>query len=110
MSPYVLAVGGTTLKLNTSGGIASESAWSDGGGGTSAYEGLPSYQAKVESTAKARTTPDVSYDANPNTGFAVYDSTNYQGYVGWYEVGGTSTSSRWAGIVAAADQAQRQRP
>src|SRR5262249_47969164 len=33
-----------------------------------------------------RGTPDVSYDANPNTGFAVYDSV---GSGGWGQVGGT---------------------
>ncbi len=106
VSPYVLSVGGTSLKVTSTGAYGSESAWAYGGGGTSVYEGLPSYQAKVEPTAKARTTPDVSYDANPSTGFAVYDSTNYQGYVGWYEVGGTSAGSpQWAGTVALADQA-----
>ena len=82
----------------------SESAWSDGGGGVSGYEGEPSYQNGFQSD-KARTVPDVSYDANPSTGFAVYDSTNYEGYVGWYEVGGTSAGApQWSAIVALADQ------
>ena len=36
---------------------------------------------------------DVSADANPETGAAVYDSTEYEGESGWFQVGGTSLSS-----------------
>ena len=36
---------------------------------------------------------DVSSDADPNTGVAVYDSTAYQGRSGWMVFGGTSASS-----------------
>ena len=36
---------------------------------------------------------DVSADANPNTGAAVYDTIRYQGQSGWFQVGGTSLSS-----------------
>src|SRR5205823_2794503 len=36
---------------------------------------------------------DVSADADPNTGAAVYDSTRYQGQSGWFQVGGTSLAS-----------------
>src|SRR5207237_1324948 len=41
---------------------------------------------------------DVSADASPTTGAAVYDSVSYQGHSGWFKVGGTSLSSP---IVAA---------
>lgn len=40
-----------------------------------------------------RATPDVSLDADPNSGVSVYDSTKYQGQAGWFTVGGTSASS-----------------
>ena len=40
-----------------------------------------------------RSEADVSADANPNTGVAVYDSYSYQGYKGWLVFGGTSVSS-----------------
>lgn len=40
-----------------------------------------------------RTVADVSADANPATGAAVYDSVTYQGHSGWFKVGGTSLSS-----------------
>jgi subtilase family serine protease len=50
--------------------VTGESAWSGSGGGVSQYEALPSYQTSVNSSAR-RGIPDVSYDADPNTGFAV---------------------------------------
>ena len=47
----------------------------------------------------------MAYDANPNTGFAVYDSIPDEGYVGWEEVGGTSAGApQWSALVAIADQ------
>src|SRR5262249_30122849 len=87
-SPYVLAVGGTTLTLNGSS-YGSESTWSGGGGGVSKYEGTPDFQQGFQSYG-ARTTPDVAYDADPNTGVAIYDSVSYLGHKGWQQVGGTS--------------------
>ena len=86
---------------NSQGTYVSESAWSDGGSGASAFESEPAYQQLVQGTGK-RSTPDVAYDADPNTGFAVYDSVNS---VGWQTVGGTSAGApQWAGLVAIADQ------
>ena len=47
--------------------------------------------------------PDISFDADPNSGVSVYDSTSYQGYVGWLVFGGTSVSSpSLAGIITSA--------
>ncbi|HET6326492.1 MAG TPA: S53 family peptidase [Planctomycetaceae bacterium] len=104
VSPNVLAVGGTTLTTSASGAYSGEAAWSGSGGGVSTFETEPSYQTSVESTGK-RTTPDVAYDANPNTGFAVYDSVAYAGQNGWFEVGGTSAGApQWAALIAIADQ------
>lgn len=104
LSTNVLAVGGTTLNTTSTGTYVSETAWSDSGGGTSVFEAEPSYQTSVQSTG-ARTSPDVSYDANPNTGYAIYDSVAYDGSSGWTEVGGTSAGApQWSAIVAIADQ------
>ncbi len=101
LSPNVLAVGGTTLSVTSSGGYISETAWSESGGGVSMYEPEPFYQHGVQSTG-ARTGPDVSYDANPNTGFYVYDTL---GASGWYDVGGTSACApQWSALIAIADQ------
>jgi subtilase family serine protease len=98
VSTNVLAVGGTTLSLSGSN-YGSESAWSDSGGGVSKFISKPSYQTAY--TGRTRGSPDVSYDANPNTGFAVYNS--YDG--GWEQVGGTSAGApQWAALVALADQ------
>jgi hypothetical protein len=101
-SPDVISVGGTSLTLNSSGAWSSETVWSGGGGGTSRYEARPSYQSSVPITGTHRMTPDISYDANPSTGFAVYDS---YGEPGWLVVGGTSAGApQIAAMVAIADQ------
>jgi subtilase family serine protease len=115
-SPNVIAVGGTTLSgcSGTScSGFTSETVWSGSGGGSSADEALPGYQSSYSGPVSGATTistltggkrgiPDVSFDANPNTGVSVYDSTSYQGQSGWFTLGGTSVSApNWAGILAA---------
>ncbi len=105
ISPNVLSVGGTTLNLNGSA-YSSESGWSGSGGGISAYESQPSYQKGVvtQSTTR-RTNPDVAYDANPSTGFPVYDSYNNSASAPWGQWGGTSDAApQWAALVAIADQ------
>lgn len=101
VSPYVVSAGGTTVNRNTSGDFVSETTWSDGGGGPSAYEAVPSFQTPVENlVGKKRGTPDFSFDANPNSGVFVYDSTPYDGEAGWWIVGGTSVAApSLAGIV-----------
>jgi subtilase family serine protease len=102
-SPYVTSVGGTTLYLDSSNNIISESAWSGSGGGISSDEVEPACQSVWQSTGW-RTVPDVSYDADPNSGVAVYDSTVYSGHTGWWEVGGTSAGApQWAALVALAN-------
>jgi hypothetical protein len=105
-SPNVLAVGGTTLNLDASGNILGESAWSGSGGGLSAVEAQPAYQQGVVSQSSTqRATPDVAYDADPNTGFPVYDSFNNGSAAPWSQFGGTSDAApQWAGLIALADQ------
>ena len=103
-SPGVLAVGGTTLNLTSSGAYSSETGWADSTGGLSSYESEPTFQNVVQSTGK-RGEPDIAFDANPNTGVAVYDSVATGGESGWFEVGGTSLGApSWAGLIATADQ------
>jgi subtilase family serine protease len=47
-----------------------------------------------------RAIPDVAYDADPRSGYAVYKSTG-KSKNGWYEVGGTSAGApQWAAIEA----------
>ena len=88
-SPNVLSVGATSLTLDSSGNYSTETSWSSTTGGYSIIEPEPTYQDNVQNTG-ARSTPDVAFDGDPNTGLAVYDSLADQGYVGWQEVGGTS--------------------
>ncbi len=116
-SPNVIGVGGTTLNGCSDTSCAeftSESAWSDSGGGISAYEKIPPYQSAFSGavygessgeisalTGGMRGVPDVSFDANTNTGVSVYDSTTYESQSGWFTVGGTSVGApNWAGILA----------
>jgi subtilase family serine protease len=106
-SPNVISVGGTTLTFNADGTFANETGWSSGGGGCSQYETANTAQSSFSEYGQAgcatrmRATPDVSLDADPNSGAAVYDSSSYNGQKGWYQVGGTSLSSpMWAGRAA----------
>lgn len=101
VSANVVAVGGTSLSFNPDGSLAAETAWSGSGGGVSLYLPLPSFQAAYGLTYAGRAVPDVSYDADPASGFSVYDSTRYQGQKGWFRVGGTSAGApQWAAIQA----------
>jgi len=93
-SPNVISVGGTTLHFDPAGTV-SETGWSSGGGGCSAYETAPSAQFAMSQALCGgnRATPDLSLDADPASGVSVYDSTKTQGQAGWFVVGGTSASS-----------------
>jgi subtilase family serine protease len=93
-SPNVISVGGTTLHFSGNT-FSSETGWSGSGGGCSVYEAKPSGQTSTGSVncGTKRATPDISLDADPNSGVSVYDSTRYQGLQGWWQVGGTSASS-----------------
>src|SRR3954447_24866882 len=97
-SPYVTAVGGTTLNRASNARGWTESAWSGSGSGCSAFEAKQSWQ--TDSGCTHRTVADVSAVADPNTGVNVYDSNCNaiyqllgQCFKGWGVVGGTSASS-----------------
>lgn len=99
-SPYVIAVGGSSLSLSKNNTLISESAWSGSGGGVSSYEKQPVFQTdySIPKAKDMRSVPDVSYNADPKSGYAVYRSTpNTIGK--WYVLGGTSAGTpQWAGI------------
>ena len=98
-SPNVVAVGGTTLDTSSNSRGWTESVWETSstegtGSGCSAYEPQPSWQSAVsliKSACSDRVDNDVAADADPNTGAAIYDTSNDNG--GWVEVGGTSEST-----------------
>lgn len=103
VSPNVLAVGGTSLTLTSGGGYGSEMAWNSSGGGVSLYESKPSYQMAI--AGGRRTTPDVSLNGNPYTGYYIYDTVPYWGNSGWFQDAGTSAGApQWAALIAIADQ------
>jgi hypothetical protein len=98
-SPHVVAVGGTTLNTASNSRGWTESVWDTSsdegtGSGCSAIEPQPSWQTAISIIPPAcshRVDNDVAADADPNTGAAVYDTSNDNS--GWLEVGGTSESS-----------------
>jgi kumamolisin len=106
-SPHILACGGTSLQ-SANGAITSETVWNDGaqggagGGGFSVQFKEPSYQVsaniKVPSGA-GRGVPDVSGDADPETGYNVL--VDGQSLV----IGGTSAvAPLWSGLIALLNQ------
>ena len=104
-----MAVGGTTLNIaDSTGTYGSETAWSNSTGGFSSYEPEPAYQ-QIAQYSGGKSTPDVAYNANPSTGFAVYDSLADQGVRGWQVYGGTSAGTpQWAALIAIANQGRAQ--
>jgi kumamolisin len=119
-SPWVLGVGGTSLKatLGTDPQIASEVVWNDlempnpsgaGGGGVSSIFPLPSYQnaAGVPPSADTphrigRGVPDVAAVADPYTGVVVMHVSGKT----LEPIGGTSASAPlWAGLIIRINQA-----
>ncbi len=119
---FVTGVGGTTLTAL--GPRPSEHVWNDGGsplggllgiqpgaggGGVSSFWGMPSYQANAPSVlhvnrSHARESPDVSADADPNSGYLIYwNGSGSMGDTpsGWQGIGGTSGAAPlWAALFA----------
>ncbi|HEY2396729.1 MAG TPA: S53 family serine peptidase [Rudaea sp.] len=98
-SPYVTAVGGTTLSTSGTPSTtwAAETVWSGTGGSQSTVEPKPSWQTK--GTAGNRSLPDLAFDADPNSGAQIYVKGALQQW------GGTSLSAplfagTWARMLA----------
>ena len=107
-SPNVLSVGGTSLTLkDPSGTYGSEAYWVGTNSGYSQLEVEPSFQRQVQGVG-FRSSPDVTYDADPATGFAVFSTFAFGGWFsapGDNGIGGTSAGSpQWAALVAIANQ------
>jgi len=92
-SPWVVAVGGTSLYVDGSGNYSSESVWSGEGGGISAYETAQSWQTQYLGSGTMRSQPDIVMDADPNTGAIIVVSGKNSQY------GGTSLSAPLATAV-----------
>ena len=121
--PYVTAVGGTSLGhgAHTLGPPPLEQSWNDGsyfsegagGGGISKTFTMPAYQQALgvvsgssgtpcgNGSGDCREVPDVSADADPSSGYVIYDSVPQNGLNGWNALGGTSAAAPlWAAVVA----------
>ncbi|HEU4999991.1 MAG TPA: S53 family peptidase [Lapillicoccus sp.] len=133
-SPFVTAVGGTSLGVTQANArlfelgwetakstLTSTGAWSTpaylygGGGGTSRLFAQPSYQAGVVPAsisqtyggAPMRVVPDVAALGDPTTGMAVGQTQTFSdgAYYDEYRIGGTSLASPlYAGLFALAVQ------
>ena len=112
-SPWVTAVGGTSLQATVTGQYQSEVAWDDTsgatGGGVSQIEPEPSYQQCLPAGDQTllhgnRGLPDVAFNADWSTPVPIV--MDLPGSLhGIFLVGGTSEGSpAWAGIVADLDQ------
>jgi pseudomonalisin len=95
-SPFGIGVGGTSVLDNNP---LSEIAWYAGGGGLSPIEPTASFQANAKvlgvTVPPSRGVPDVSLDADPESGYDVVVDGAVEG------IGGTSASApSWQGIWA----------
>jgi kumamolisin len=102
-SPNVLGCGGTTIDGASGATITQEVAWSDSGGGVSAVFPLPAWQKNAHVPAASapggRGVPDVSGDADPDSGYSIL--VDGQQTV----VGGTSAvAPLWSALVALVNQ------
>jgi subtilase family serine protease len=134
-SPYVTAVGGTSIGIDQSNNRALETGWgtfnanlnSDGswttpswlygaGGGVSRLFAEPWYQQGTDLSGvfaaqghSGRAVPDIAAIADPNTGYLIGQTQTFPDGTrkySEYRIGGTSLSSPiMAGIMALADQA-----
>lgn len=126
--PYVTGVGGTSLSLNTNNSYKTETVWKNGygagGGGVSSLWIMPTWQqgsgvintmyssgapCKAASGVYCREVPDVSFDADPTTGYVIYCSAvsaiQCNPSTPWLDAGGTSAAApMWAAMIALANQ------
>lgn len=110
-SPYALGCGGTRLDA-TQNGVVDEIVWNElannegaTGGGISAFFALPAWQENVHVPTSindqkpGRGVPDVTGNADPQTGYLVYVDGQSA------PIGGTSAvAPLWAGLIALLNQ------
>jgi subtilase family serine protease len=136
-SPWVTAVGGTSLGVTQSDGYFGETGWGTlrapligntwgtpvfqfgGGGGTSRLFAEPPYQQGVVGDDLAtrwgtpgRVVPDVAMDGDPNTGMLVGQTQTFAEGVSYdeFRIGGTSLSSPlFAGVMRSPTKRRERR-
>ncbi|MGX7680066.1 S53 family peptidase [Jatrophihabitans sp. DSM 45814] len=133
--PWVTAVGGTSTGIGANGKRVVETGWQTerstltegvwgpasylygSGGGTSKLFAEPFYQKGIVPTALARenqvggktgrVVPDISMDADPNTGMLIGQTQTFPDgvYYDQFRIGGTSLASPlFAGLIAVSNQ------
>jgi kumamolisin len=102
--PCVIGVGGTSLRLNGAGQVASEVAWPASGGGKSVYFPRPPWQhGNGVPAGTQRLVPDVCAAADPNEGAVLILHGARQ------QIGGTSWSAPiWAAFCASINEARHR--
>jgi subtilase family serine protease len=126
-SPWVTAVGGTSLGVGAAGTRVLETGWGTSnyncdtttkactrtvwnygaGGGVSVVFSEPGYQQTAGLTLAGRGVPDVAALADPQMGFLIGQTQTFPEGVSYdeYRIGGTSVASPiFAGLMALADQ------
>ena len=83
----VVAVGGTTLILNSDNTILKQIAWACSGGGDSKYSPKPFYQMLVDTNSNKRSTCDLSCNGNPYSGISINVNGNF------VNIGGSSVAA-----------------
>lgn len=105
VSPYVVSVGGTSLRLDKQNRRLSETAWSRTGGGVSEFEPQPAYQAWASAlfSPRLRTVPDVAAHADVENGYAVTSTDVVSAKPMWYRAAGSSGAAIvWAALISLA--------
>jgi hypothetical protein len=113
LGDYLFTTGTIRVELLASGAngpvVADAAGESEGwgsGGSVSQFESQPTYQnGVVTQSTTNRAVPDVSFDADPNSGVAVYDSYDFGSSTPWLTIGGTSMAApSWAALIAIVNQ------
>lgn len=120
-SPYITAVGGTSVGLGEEDELVVEAGWAiqtrfarnnaiiapgfhhGGGGGESAYYDRPSWQLDLAQPGTGRLLPDVASLADPNTGFTIYAPIS--GALQYEAHGGTSLATPMVAATVAVAKA-----
>jgi kumamolisin len=116
-SPYVVAVGGTSIQSGARGDVQ-ETAWADSGGGVSGAFEKPTWQRDLP--FERRAFPDVAFNADATSGEPAWIHKNFadgpvengvvlNGDEGgeWATMGGTSIAApQWAGFLALVNEAR----
>jgi len=107
--PSLVAVGGTSVYINTDGSKI-EKGWSGSGGGISSLYKLPSWQSALKAPFVRRSFPDIAFNADPATGQGIWVRPSLSGRPTWMQVGGTSMAApQWVGYLALVNEARAKK-